>query len=69
VDFGFSTLTTSISTLIFGLALQAGTLPMTLAVVGGVIFCLYGVIWGVGTAQGPLQISEASIAAATGESP
>ncbi len=69
-DYGFSTLTTSISTLIFGLALQAGTLPMTLALVGGVIFCFYGVIWGVGTAHGPLQISEASMApSVTGEPP
>ena len=62
-DSGFSTLTTGISTLIFGLALQTGTVPMALALVGGVIFCLYGVAWGMGTARGPLQISDATVTA------
>jgi MFS family permease len=70
VDYGLSTLTTSISTLIFGLALQAGTLPMVLALVGSAIFCLYGVVWGVGTTHGPLQISDATMTASTtGEPP
>jgi MFS family permease len=69
LDFGLSTLTTSISTLIFGLALQAGALPMTLALVGAVVFCLYGLIWSVGTAHGPLKISSATLdASVTGES-
>ncbi len=63
VDNGFSTLTTGISTLIYGLALQAGTVPMVLALLGAAIFSIYGVIWGISTAQGRLRISEATVAA------
>ncbi len=63
VDFGFNTLTTGISTLIFGLALQAGTSPMILSVVGAAILCGYGFLWALVTAQGPLQVSEATVAA------
>lgn len=64
VDNGMSTLTTGISTLIYGLALQAGAIPMMLAVVGGIIFFLYGVSWGLGTSRGQLQISDVTLAAA-----
>jgi len=58
---GLGTLGSGISTLLFGLALQAGSSPMTLAVVGAAIFALYGVFWGFITARGPFHISEATM--------
>lgn len=61
VNGGLGTLGSGISTLMFGLALQAGTSPMLLAVVGASIFALYGVFWGLTTARGPFHISEATI--------
>lgn len=68
VDNGLNTLTTGISTLIFGLSLQVGVLPMILALVGGVIFGLYSVIWGTGTARGPLKLSENTVTASEARS-
>jgi len=64
VDNGLATLTTGISTLIFGLILQGDTSPMLMAIVGGIIFCFYGAVWGIVTAHGHLQISKASLAVA-----
>jgi predicted MFS family arabinose efflux permease len=61
VNNGLGTLGSGISTLLFGLALQAGTSPMTLAVVGATLFALYGVFWGLITAGGPFHISEATM--------
>ncbi|MEP7288214.1 MAG: MFS transporter [Chloroflexota bacterium] len=61
VNGGLGTLGSGISTLIFGLALQAGSSPMTLAVVGAAIFAVYGVCWGLITAGGPFHISEATM--------
>ncbi len=61
VDFGFSTLTSGISTLVYGLALQGGTSPMILAVIGAAIFISFGLVWGLSTGQGRLQISDATI--------
>lgn len=63
VDYGFNTLTTGVSTLLFGLALQTNVTPMTLAVVGAAIFCTYGIAWGVVTGTGRFHISAATIAA------
>lgn len=60
VDNGFSTLTTGISTLIFGLALQAGSLPMALSLIGAAIFCIFGAAWGLATMRGKLEISTAT---------
>lgn len=61
VNGGLGTLGSGISTLLFGLALQAGSSPMTLAVVGAAIFAVYGVFWGLSTARGPFHISEATM--------
>ena len=61
VNGGLGTLGSGISTLLFGLALQAGSSPMTLAVVGAAIFAVYGVFWGLITARGPFHISEATM--------
>jgi MFS family permease len=61
VNGGLATLGSGVSTLLFGLALEAGTSPMTLAVVGGTIFAAYGIFWGLITARGPFHISEATM--------
>jgi MFS family permease len=61
--YGFSTLTTGVSTLLFGLALQANVTPMTLAVIGAIIFTIYGIGWGLMTSTGRFHVSEATIAA------
>ncbi len=61
VNGGLATLGSGISTLLFGLALQAGSSPMTLAVVGAAIFVGYGIFWGLITARGPFHISEATM--------
>ncbi len=61
VNGGLGTFGSGISTLLFGLALQAGRSPMTLAVVGAAIFAVYGVFWGLITAGGPFHISEATM--------
>ncbi|MCC7449314.1 MAG: MFS transporter [Anaerolineae bacterium] len=61
VDYGLATLTTGSSTLMYGVALQAQTSPMSLALVAAGLFTVYGMIWGVGTRQGPLHISEATL--------
>ena len=58
---GLGTLGSGISTLLFGFALQAGSSPMTLAVIGAAIFAVYGVFWGLITAGGPFHISEATM--------
>ncbi len=63
VNGGLGTLGSGISTLLFGLALQAGSSPMTLAVVGAAIFAVYGIFWGLITARGPFHISEATMVA------
>ncbi len=61
VNGGIGTLGSGISTLAFGFALQAGSSPMTLAVIGAVIFAAYGVFWGLITARGPFHIAESTI--------
>ncbi|MBI1255870.1 MAG: MFS transporter [Chloroflexi bacterium] len=61
VNGGLGTLGSGISTLLFGLALEAGTVPMTLAVVGAALFAAYGLFWGLVTAGGPFHISEATM--------
>jgi MFS family permease len=61
VNFGFATLTLGISTLVFGLALEAGTSPMLLALVTAVIFAAYGLVWGFATGRGALHVSEATL--------
>lgn len=61
VDFGLSTLFTGTSTLLFGLALQAQASPMLLAVVGAVLFSVYGMAWGIGTSRGKMELSTASV--------
>ncbi|MEO8610281.1 MAG: MFS transporter [Chloroflexota bacterium] len=61
VNGGLGTLGSGFSTLFFGLALQAGSSPMTLAVVGAAIFAVCGVSWGLITARGPFHISEATM--------
>jgi len=61
VNGGLGTLGAGISTLFFGLALQAGVSPMILAVVGASIFAAYGIFWGLTTASGPFHISEATM--------
>lgn len=63
VNFGLATLTTGVSTLLFGLALQASESPMILALVGALLFGLYGIVWGIGASYGPLRITEATVAA------
>jgi MFS family permease len=62
VDFGLNTLTTGLSTLTFGLALEGGVQPMALALLGAVTFCTYGVLWGVATSKGRLHLSEETVA-------
>jgi predicted MFS family arabinose efflux permease len=61
VNSGLGTFGSGISTLLFGLALQAGSSPMTLAVAGAALFAGYGVFWGLVTAHGPFHISAATI--------
>jgi MFS family permease len=61
VDFGFSTLTTGISTLTFGLALESNISPMVLALCGAVIFLSTGVVWNFVTTRGPMHISDATV--------
>lgn len=61
VNGGLGTLGSGISTLVFGLALQAGTSPMILAIAGAMIFAVYGVFWGLITARGPFHISEVTM--------
>ena len=61
VNAGLNTLGSGISTLLFGLALQAGSSPMTLAVIGAVIFATYGVFWGLITSRGPFHISQTNM--------
>ena len=61
VNGGLGTLGAGISTLLFGLALEAGISPMILAVVGAAIFGVYGIFWGLMTAGGPFHISKATI--------
>jgi MFS family permease len=61
VNGGLGTLGSGISTLVFGLALQAGSSPMTLAVAAGAIFATYGIFWGLITARGAFHISEATM--------
>lgn len=61
VNGGLGTLGSGISTLFFGLALQAGTSPMMLAVVGAAIFAIYGLFWGLITSRGSFHISEATM--------
>ena len=61
VNSGLGTLGSGISTLFFGLALQAGSSPMTLAVVGAAIFTSWGVFWALMTAGGPFHISKATM--------
>ena len=61
VNGGLGTFGSGISTLLFGLALEAGTSPMILAVVGAAIFAVYGIFWGLVTARGPFHISEATM--------
>ncbi len=61
VNGGLATLGSGISTLLFGFALQAGSSPMILAVVGAAIFALSGLFWGLLTARGPFHISEATM--------
>lgn len=63
VDGGLSRLGAGISTLLFGLGLGAGISPMALAVVAAAIFTVAGVAWGLLTARGPFQISDATIVA------
>jgi MFS family permease len=63
VNGGLGRLGSGISTLLFGLALQAGRSPMTLAVVSAAIFAVYGVGWALLTARGPFQISDATMVA------
>ncbi len=63
VNGGLGTLGAGISTLFFGLALQAGSSPMALAVVGAAIFAIYGVFWGLITAGGRFHISETTMVA------
>ncbi len=61
VNGGLGTFGSGISTLLFGIALQAGSSPMTLAVVGAAIFAAYGVFWGLITSGGKFHISEATM--------
>ncbi|MEO8396578.1 MAG: MFS transporter, partial [Chloroflexota bacterium] len=61
VNGGLGTLGSGISTLLFGLALQAGSSPMILAVVGAAIFAGYGIFWGLITGRGPFHISETTM--------
>ncbi len=64
VNSGLGTLTTGLSTLLYGLALQASDSPMILALVGALLFGLYGIVWGIGATYGPLRITEATVASA-----
>jgi predicted MFS family arabinose efflux permease len=61
VNAGLNTLGSGISTLLFGFALQAGSSPMTLAIIGAAIFAVYGIFWGLVTSRGPFHISEATM--------
>jgi MFS family permease len=63
VNGGLGRFGSGISTLLFGLALQAGRSPMALAVVSAAIFAVYGVGWALLTARGPFQISDATMVA------
>jgi len=56
VDYGLSTLTSGTSTLLFGLALQGGISPMSLALVGAGLFISYGLLWRSITALEHLRI-------------
>ncbi|HLY26448.1 MAG TPA: hypothetical protein VKQ72_08925, partial [Aggregatilineales bacterium] len=56
VDYGLSTLTSGISTLLFGVALTGGLSPMILALVGAGIFIAYGLLWGRIAAQDHLRM-------------
>jgi MFS family permease len=64
VNSGLATLTTGLSTLLYGLALQAGDSPMILTLVGALLFGLYGILWGIGANYGPLRLTEATVASA-----
>lgn len=61
VNFGFATLTTGLSTVLYGLALQGNISPIALAVVAAVSFVIYGLFWNGITSQGRLHISEGTI--------
>ncbi len=37
---------------------------MILALVGALLFGLYGIVWGIGANYGPLRITEATLASA-----
>ena len=65
VNYGLSTLTTGISTLLYGLALQANASPMLLAVAGAVLFGAYGLIWGLVTAQGKFSLTATNMSKET----
>ena len=60
VNYGFATLTTGLSTLLYGFALDGGISPMVLALIAAGTFCSYGVFWGLLTRRGRLRISEAN---------
>jgi MFS family permease len=62
VNHGLATLTTGISTLFYGLALQANASPMVLAVVGAALFGAYGLLWGLVTAQGKFSLTASNMA-------
>jgi MFS family permease len=62
VNNGLSTLTTGLSTLLYGLALQANASPMMLAVVGAALFGAYGLLWGLVTAQGKFGLTASNLA-------
>jgi MFS family permease len=61
VDYGLSTLTTSLATLSFGLVLETGFSPMLLALIGAALFLSFGIFWAIITAQGRLEISTTTI--------
>jgi MFS family permease len=63
VNSGLSTLTTGISTLFFGLALQANVMPIVLAVAGAALFGVYELLWSFATGQGTFSLTAANMAA------
>ncbi|HEX2915279.1 MAG TPA: MFS transporter [Chloroflexia bacterium] len=57
IDLGLSTLTNSLSTLAWSLALNEGASPVVLALAGAAVFMLYGFFWFYLTARPSFRIS------------
>lgn len=59
IDLGLSTLTSSLSTLIWSMALAFGTSPVLLAFLGAAIFLFYGIAWSYVSSRPSFRIESA----------